>query len=160
MRKTEMPNDLPSLLERFSDMIQRSSMDLVNPYALVLELGRSFTPQRRPKGIKRGRQKQCYENAYALLAQHPTLTYCEGFVLAEGVRIPVEHAWCIDEEGNVVDNTLRDPSIAYFGIPFDREWAQQQIVRGAGSLVDELLMAKEIPETAIATASRLPSTPS
>ena len=117
--KAEKPNDLPSLLQHFADMIERSSMDLANPHALVLKLGRSFTPQRRPKGIRRGRKKRCYENAFEVMVEHETLTYCEGFVLTEGLRIPVEHAWCIDEEGNVVDNTLPDPGTAYFGIPFD-----------------------------------------
>ena len=150
----EKPNDLPGILQAFADSIKRSKLDLDNAYALVLELGRSFTPQPKPKGIKWGPKKRCYDNAYDLMTEHPTMTYCEGFVLLEKVAIPVEHAWCIDEAGGVVDNTVRASTVAYFGIPFDPTWVTDMIESGAKSLVDQLLLSKEIPEAAIAKAYR------
>ena len=152
--KNETPSDLPSLLQGFADTIQRSSPDFANAYALVLKLGRSFTPQPRPKGIRWGQRQRCYENAFGLLADHPAFTYCEGFVLTADIPIPVEHAWCIDEVGRIVDNTLRDTGIAYFGIPFDSKWATHKVTCGAESLLDELLALKKIPKTAIAKPYR------
>ena len=49
--------------------------------------------------------------------KHPTMIYCEGYVLLEKVPMLIEHAWCIDEAGSVVDNTVRSTTIACFGIP-------------------------------------------
>ncbi len=144
------PHDLPSLLQWFADTIGRSNPDVRNAYALVLEFGRSFTPQPKPKGIKWGRRKRCYKNAYDLMKEHPALTYCEGFVLLEKVSLPIAHAWCSDQAGGVVDNTVRASTIAYFGIPFDRSWATRMIESGTGLLVEHLLSLKKIPKTAIA----------
>ena len=80
--------------------------------------------------------------------------YCEGFVLAGPALFPVEHAWWVDEAGNVVDNTLREPGVGYFGIPFDSKWVVRKVGSGADSLVDELLLSKKTPKTAIAKPYR------
>jgi len=146
--------DLPTMLQGWADAVRRSTCDLANPYALVLELGRAFVPQPEPQGVKWGKKKRCYDNAFDLLGLHPTLTYCEGFVLAGPALFPVEHAWCVDEAGNVVDNTLREPGVGYFGIPFDSKWVVRKVGSGADSLVDQLLLSKKIPKTAIAKPYR------
>jgi hypothetical protein len=146
--------DLPTMLQGWADAVRRSTCDLANPYALVLELGRAFAPQPKPRGIRWGKKKRCYDNAFDLLGQHPTLVYCEGFVLAGPALFPVEHAWCVDEAGNVVDNTLREVGIGYFSIPFDSKWVVRKVGSGADSLVDQLLLSKKIPKTAIAKPYR------
>lgn len=146
----ERTHTLLGILQAFADSVGRSKLDLDNSYALVLELGRSFAPQPKPQGIKWGRMKRCYENAFQLMTEHPTMTYCEGFVFLEKLALPIEHAWCIDEAGGVVDNTVRASTVAYFGIAFDRTWVTDMIEDGAESLVDHLLLLKTIPETAIA----------
>ena len=151
--KPEQP-DLPSILKDFADCIRRSSLDLANPYAVVLECGQFFPTQAKPKGIRWGKRKRCYENAYDLMSRNATFTYCEGYVLVGTAPIPCDHAWCIDDAGNVVDNTLRDTAVAYFGIPFDMMWAMRRVIGGAESLVDELLLMKKVPKTAIAKAYR------
>ena len=148
--KAEKPKDLASLLQGLADAIRRSPLDLTNPYALVLEFGRAFAPQPKAKEIRWGKKKRCYDNAFDLLGLHPELTYCEGFVLAGPALFPVEHAWCVDEAGKVVDNTLREPGVGYFGIPFDSKWVVRMVGSGADSLVDQLLLSKKIPKTAIA----------
>ena len=146
--KIEKPQDLPSLLQHFADVIQRSSMDLANPHALVLKLRLSFTPQRKPKGIRRGRKKRCYENAFEVMVEHQTLTMiCEGFVLAEGLRIPVEHAWCIGRGGKRrLTTRCQIPVLPTLAFHLTGEWAGCRLLGGAGSLVDELLMADELPQ--------------
>jgi hypothetical protein len=51
-----------------------------------------------------GEKQQCYMNAGRLAVDRPELTYCEGYALRAGL-FPLHHAWCLDEEGFVVDNT-------------------------------------------------------
>lgn len=67
---------------------------------------------------------------------------------------PVEHAWCVDDAGNVVDDTLREAGVGYFGIPFDSQLVVRMVGREADSLVDQLLLSKKIRKTAIAKPYR------
>lgn len=81
----------------------------------VLKNGREFL---RGEGVpvKRGVMKMCYMNAAHLAAKDSSLTYCEGYATT---IIPVLHAWCIDEQGRVVDPTWRfGHGLGYFGVPF------------------------------------------
>ncbi len=51
------------------------------------------------------------------------LTYCEGYVLirvGEGTA-DVEHAWCVTAEGRVIDVTLKEAGVSYFGVPYTLE---------------------------------------
>lgn len=90
------------------------------PSIFLLKLGRSWAAQRLPRGVARGPQRQCYENAGRLALQQPGFTYVEGYAYPSGL-IPVAHAWCVDERGYVVDNTLAEPgSTVYFGVAFSR----------------------------------------
>ena len=150
----EKAHNLLGILQTFADTFEWSKLGVGNAYALILELGQSFTAQAKPKGIKWGKKKRCYDNAYDLIVKHPTMIYCEGYVFLEKVALPIEHAWCIDEAGGVVDNTVRASTVAYFGIPFDRTWATRMIESGAVLLVDHLLSLKKIPKSAIAKAYR------
>ena len=57
--------------------------------------------------------------------KRPRLTYVEGY--ASGL----EHAFCVDLQGNVVDPTLRTDSPLeeeYFGIAFKTEWVKDPIL--------------------------------
>ena len=40
-----------AILQGLADSIRRSKLDVDNAYAIVLELGRSFAAQLKPKGI-------------------------------------------------------------------------------------------------------------
>lgn len=75
------------------------------------------------RGFKRMKQHECYRNALILALQNSGLTYCEGY--AESV-IPIEHAWCLDQEGNVVDPTWgrKAPAMPkeFIGVPFNAQW--------------------------------------
>lgn len=86
------------------------------PAALLLEHGREWT-ERRFTGW-RGTPKACFANAQYLARTRKGLRYVEGFATR---MIPVEHAWCIDAEGRVIDPTWDAGEADYFGIAFDRE---------------------------------------
>lgn len=70
----------------------------------------------RSDKIRRGKMKECFRNAYLLALSRPHMTYCEGYAAGIGI-MPVMHAWCIDENGQVVDVTWKDGR-NYFGVPF------------------------------------------
>ena len=48
------------------------------------------------------------------------LTYCEGYAIPDigSIVHEMDHAWCVDADGRVIDNSWRKPGLAYFGIPF------------------------------------------
>ena len=101
----------PALLQRF-----------------VLRNGTAGTWQPLPDGMQMGEQKQCFMNA-AQLTLHAGLRYVEGFCYVARLPIPIHHAWNLDEDGRVIDTTLRDGAgTQYFGVEFD-----------AATLADELL---------------------
>lgn len=82
-------------------------------------------------GNYRGQMKKCYANAWDLASGEPLkYTYVEGFAVPGGIGIPLEHAWVIDREGFVVDNTW-DEGVEYFGVPMNL------------SKVTEIIMDKE-----------------
>jgi hypothetical protein len=81
---------------------------------------RSIASNQCPKG----EAKQCFYNAYHLASMFDFI-YCEGY--AAGI-IPVHHAWCIDEDGNILDNTW-DTGEEYFGVPFDLKYVNKTILK-------------------------------
>jgi hypothetical protein len=94
--------------------------------AFMLEHGRDYPVGQHTFSLPRAEPKACFRNAAILAFKLPHLTYVEGKVGVFGV--PIEHAWCIDEEGVVVDPTI-DRNITdgtferigpYFGVPEGR----------------------------------------
>lgn len=70
------------------------------------------------------RSKQCYLNAWNLKESHKGYRYCEGYMLLEGIPIPILHAWCINEADEVVDTSIEmDAIAAYYGVEFNPEFA-------------------------------------
>lgn len=67
--------------------------------------------------VKHGEPQQCFQNAANLVIGNPKYRYVEG--MAMGV-IPTMHAWVIDAQDRVIDNTWMN-GVDYFGvvIPFD-----------------------------------------
>lgn len=94
--------------------------------SLVLSHGQWFEPRPKPAGIKRGKPKHCFANAYALADLDFTgVVYVEGFAVGGGL-FPVHHAWCIDAENNVIENTWDAPGTAYYGVPLDMEFIYER----------------------------------
>lgn len=87
-------------------------------YDFFLARGRFYQPQPLPKGYRRRKLKQCFDNSYKLAACKEGLTYCEGYVamaFADGVT-GIEHGWCVTPDRKVIDATLREPGLSYFGV--------------------------------------------
>jgi hypothetical protein len=97
------------------------------PNRFMLEFGSTFKPEPLPDNIKPGTIKYCYQNATDLMISHK-LIYCEGYAL--GI-IPVQHAWCCTPDGKVIDPTWVGDRLGmgYFGIPFDRDYVMNKIIR-------------------------------
>ena len=92
-------------------------------YDLVLKRGRFFQAQPFPKGYRRGKAQDCYGNSSKLAMFKPGLTYCEGSVLChcDTLISYVDHAWCVTDDGKVIDVTLKNAGLSYFGVPFTLE---------------------------------------
>jgi hypothetical protein len=112
---------LPALLQRF-----------------VLKHGSVFTGSKRPKGIKRRTQKQCFRNSCAMLLNHPRqYQYYEGYAMSTRIAFPFLHAWNV-RDGQVVDVTLKNPEeYEYMGVNFtERQVWQEQIKTGVYGLLE------------------------
>lgn len=96
--------------------------------AFVLAHGRQFKPQSLPDGIRMGEEKLCYQNAFDLALCNSKYTYCEGFAVPRCVPMPIAHAWVVDKDGNVIDNTWKDGGVEYFGVPFKTNDVQKTIL--------------------------------
>jgi hypothetical protein len=89
----------------------------------ILSYGRLFPNYMpKPKWVRKGIIKQCFSNCAKAVMKNPErLIYCEGF--ASGI-IPVNHAWCLTLDGQVIDPTwdgrkdIKREGTEYFGIPF------------------------------------------
>jgi hypothetical protein len=97
------------------------------PSSLILSLGRQWTAQERPADVHLGPQRQCFQNAGLLALERDDLTYVEGYAYPAGL-FPVNHAWCVDAQGRVIDNTLRQPEATdYYGVPISRSTQQTRV---------------------------------
>jgi hypothetical protein len=82
----------------------------------------------------RGEVHGCYKNACHLAIENEALTYVEGKVATCGIAI--DHAWCVDADGVVIDPTLEaaraDETFTrvtgYFGVPFRTDYLRKAII--------------------------------
>lgn len=103
---------------------------IITTPAMLLEAhGREYHVTPESFGGYRGPPGHCYDNAaWVALLSYGRLQYVEGWMVWLGV--PLEHAWCADAEGNVVDPTITPKLVAeakgelplYFGIPFCHQY--------------------------------------
>lgn len=86
--------------------------------------GRFFLPQPRPTGYRLRKPKQCWHNSFNLCLDDPSLIYCEGYalLLLDASAHDVEHGFCV-QDGKVIEVTLRDTPLAYFGLPYTAKQA-------------------------------------
>ena len=88
----------------------------------VLANGQSFVTKTH-EDLAMRELKLCFMNAMNLAIESAgELCYVEGYALKPGL-IPIHHAWCVDENDCVYDNTWRDiEGSAYYGVKFNIEY--------------------------------------
>lgn len=93
----------------------------------MLAYGRDYSIGPNSFAGPRGEEKMCFMNAAHLADDDQSLTYVEGTMLIHG--IPIDHAWCSDANGVVVDPTIRNGNDGriggYFGVPFRRDYLRK-----------------------------------
>lgn len=131
MPTTEVQEDLLSFLRRLSEMIATAhshpgDLKYVSYYAALLDLGDGKPGSTRPQGVRKQRDRQCYQNSWHA-SQINGWAYCEGYALSGDLGIPVMHAWNLDlETDQVIDLTWRHPEKAYYwGMIIPHETAMQ-----------------------------------
>lgn len=128
---TSVRDHLQVMAEFFDrdDHHQRKDWRYRSIESMILDLGREFTFERKPRGtgVRMGRMKMCFSNAARASWQRDTLAYCEGYAVGRG-SIPCLHAWVSPGDGRAWDVTWRDGG-SYFGIEWDRDWYRAFVAR-------------------------------
>lgn len=116
-------------LRQLSDMYLRNAdtkKRLHNSfYELVLNIGTEYHSPTLPSGVKKQLPKLCFHNCFELANENRDLIYCEGYAIATKIPIPIDHAWLITPEGQVIEPTIKlreGEEIVYQGIAFDLDW--------------------------------------
>lgn len=91
---------------------------------LVLECGTMMQPKLLPKTIKMGQLRVCYANCQRLVLKNRSLTYVEGYAMAQDVSLPLQHAWLLDTDGCAIDPTWETLGSCYLGIPLATAWVK------------------------------------
>lgn len=100
----------------------------------LLKYGRTWNYSNKikpPKGPWRA--QECYMNAFNLADYYSgRYVYVEGYA---STVFPVEHAWCVDRKGNVIDPTwdalrdrFSDNDREYFGVAINTSWVRRMIL--------------------------------
>jgi hypothetical protein len=140
-----------SFIREYLEMM--NSVTKGNFYAeFLLTHGRVYPVGPKTFEGQRGEPGNCFGNATHLAMWNRDLTYVEGKVTCCG--IPLDHAWCIDADGVVVDSTLtpemldgRPREEEYFGVPFKTEYVRRAIkVNGVYGVLDFFFARKTAPE--------------
>jgi hypothetical protein len=117
----------------------------------LLEHGQDYAIGPETYAGPRGEAKACYMNA-THLALGKDLTYVEGKITVCGIAI--EHAWCVNGDGLVVDPTLTTGSDGtyngvgnYFGIPFQADYVRKACLKNkVYGLLDGFGSRKTLPK--------------
>lgn len=114
----------------------------------MLDHGQSFTIG--PKTFEGPRMKrgECFCNATLKVLEDKRLLYVEGKVSIHGV--PIDHAWNVDLEGNLIDFTLDNENgsvVKYFGVVFSTAYVRRATLKnGYYGLLDGYYARKTLPE--------------
>ena len=149
-RIAELENEDPNASPARRDLMRRSAMMRGHlPTEFLLAHGRDYKIGPDSFKLPRGEQGQCYMNATHLAIERPDLTYVEGKVACHGIGI--DHAWCVDWDGFVVDPTIRDGHdghiSGYFGVPFKTAYLRKALIwNGYYGLLDYWTAGKTAPQ--------------
>ena len=135
-------------LTHYLSMVASMHGDRESVDGWLLKHGQFFPHADRPASIPKMEDKQCFANAFTVAMDDHSLRYCEGYATS---FIPVLHAWCITEDGDVVDPTWGQIDAdywppAYFGVAFDlNAVAKQLVVQEHYGILPSLWMSKTDP---------------
>lgn len=77
--------------------------------------------EKLPKSVKKAKKGECFTNAYNL-ALYSGYQYVEGYATSADFGILIHHAWVLDKDGRVVDNTWDRPAACqYMGVKISNE---------------------------------------
>jgi len=115
-------------LQQMSDFLGRNVY-----YDFILAHGREYPIGPNTYAGPRGEPKGCFMNATHLAQMDRRMTYCEGKT-SSILGVPIDHAWCIDPDGIVVDPTLDSLMLdgtkrecEYFGVPLRTDYVLRAI---------------------------------
>lgn len=117
-------NPIKHSLLAWSMLTQLEGITKPNLWDFILKHGKDYDPG--PDTFKGPRMEQgmCYMNCMHRVLESDNLTYVEGYVTVYG--IPIQHAWLVDTEGNLIDPTLANDAQSrvgeYFGVPFSQKY--------------------------------------
>ncbi len=118
--------ELIKYLKMITKFMSKNTNDLKYPCieAFVLEHGHIMKSKPLPSNVDAGEMKMCFKNAHETAVLHG-YDYVEGFAVS---FIPVLHAWCVDNDNNVIDPTWEDGK-AYYGVVFPLSYVSKTIVK-------------------------------
>jgi hypothetical protein len=105
-------------------LVGGASESYFGPENALLDYGKPMDAVRdRPAYVAAGQKRQCYANCVKAMLNslgQKELFYAEGFATTKpGQFIPMQHAWLVDEQGEVVDPTWENAyEHLYFGVVF------------------------------------------
>jgi len=113
-----------SQLEHFNSFQHVSKYRSVGHF--VLENGRYWSPEKKPKELSWGEPKNCFGNCTLLsMAEPEKYIYCEGYAVGE--FFPMLHAWCVTPHGTVIDITWKNAGCEYFGMAIRDDYLTESI---------------------------------
>ena len=118
-----LENDQQRYYQEFDDPKKAERYILFRVNALLIKYGQNWPPRPLSRDVKLRPERHCYHNAYSLALE------CR-FTYVEGYAGHLEHAWCVDRYGKVVDPTWPKDlriGIDYFGIAFNIDWISSKI---------------------------------
>jgi hypothetical protein len=165
---TDMPDEILQMGQRVSELRARPDFEAMSPIRKELEFqkaafgsrplndfmltyGRDYQIGPDTFAGPRGERHGCYKNATQLANE--SLIYVEGKVATCGIAI--DHAWCVDSDGVVIDPTLEaaraDDTFArvhgYFGVPFMTKYLRKAIIaNGHYGLLDIMSAPLTLPK--------------
>lgn len=77
--------------------------------------------------VTKGRQGNCFGNAFELAIKNKNYTYVEGVAYSD--VIPLDHAWILDEKNKVIETTWQQFAFCYIGVPFPTNYIIKTVLK-------------------------------